>query len=205
MEELYHTEKILLERIASGDRKAFNQLHTAHIGNVYNYIYLFTKSKDETEEILQEVFVSIWENREKLEVVRSFKHYLFRAAKNKLINHIRHSRIKNRVLAEIGQHATGIMESPDDQLTYKEYHRLLQEAIEILPPKRKQIFKLNIEDGASFDQIADQLEISKSVVKKQFYQASNFVREYLYKRGGILSILFIYWLALLHADFPFFK
>ncbi|HEX5554042.1 MAG TPA: sigma factor [Chitinophagaceae bacterium] len=103
MEELYHTEKISLERIASGDRKAFNELYTAHIEGVYNYIYLFTKSKDETEEILQGVFVSIWESREKLEAIRSFKHYLSRASKNKLINHIRHIKIKNRVLAERGQ------------------------------------------------------------------------------------------------------
>lgn len=191
MKELYTEEKILLDKVASGDRAAFNRLYTGYIDNVYNYIYLFTKSKVVAEEILQETFVNIWENKGKLAEVASFRHYIFRAVKNKLINHIRHEKIKNRVLHEISERRTDISEAPDYEVTYKEYHRIIQEAIEQLPPKRKMIFKLTIEEGNSFDQIAEQLKISKSVVKKQFYKARDFVRQYLYEKGEIFAILFI--------------
>jgi RNA polymerase sigma-70 factor (ECF subfamily) len=191
MDELYDEEQILLGKVAEGDRNAFNRLYAVHIDNVYKYIYLFSKSKEETEEILQEVFVNIWEHREKLEAVTSFKHYVFRAAKNRMINHIRHNRIKDRVLSEIREQAMTTQASPDDEMTYKEYHRLIAEAIERLPPKRRDIFKMHIEEGITYTEIAEQLKISISVVKKQYYKASHFVRQYLYTKGEILSLLLV--------------
>lgn len=191
MDALYVDEHDLLRKVAAGDRRAFNQLYTAHISVVYDYIYLFTKAKEETEEILQEVFVNIWEHREGLASVSSFRSYVLRAAKNRLINHIRHIKIKNRVLSEIGQRATGRQASPYDDITYKEYHRLIQEAVERLPPKRKAIFKIHIEEGTPYAEIAENFKISISVVKKEFYKACRFVRQYLYSEGDILLILTI--------------
>lgn len=187
MNELYGNEQLLLNEVAAGARKAFNELYTAYIGEVYEYIYLFTKSREETEEILQEVFLSIWENREKLAEITPFKPYLFRAAKNKLINHIRHTRIKKRVFSDIRSQHRNIHRAADYELMYKEYHHLIQEAVAKLPPKRKMIFKMNIEEGALYDEIAKDLNISKSVVKKQFYKACHSVRQYLYEKGEIVS------------------
>lgn len=191
MKERYFNEEILLEKVALGDREAFNQLYTVHIDNVYNYIYLFTKSKVVTEEILQETFVNIWENKEKLAEVTSFKHYVFRSVKNKLINHIRHEKIKNKVLYEISQNISSMHEATDYEITYKEYHRIIQEAVEKLPPKRKAIFKMHIEEGVPYTEIAERHKISVSVVKKQYYKACHFVRRYLYTKGEILPVLLI--------------
>lgn len=189
MDELYDDEQILLGKVAEGDRKAFNQLYAAHIDNVYNYIYLFTKSKEETEEVLQEVFVNIWEHRERLAAVKSFKHYVFRSAKNRLINHLRHIRIKNRVFTEIRERAESMQVSADGEIAYKEYYRLIQEAVEMLPPRRKTIFKRHIEEGIPYAEIAEHLKISIPVVKKQFYKACQFVRQYLHTKGEILLML----------------
>ena len=58
--------KDLLRKIAKGDRIAFTQFYSCHVNSLYRYIYLFTRSKEETEEILQDIFIKIWENREKL-------------------------------------------------------------------------------------------------------------------------------------------
>jgi RNA polymerase sigma-70 factor (ECF subfamily) len=203
MGELYDDEQILLGKVAEGDRKAFNRLYAVHIENVYNYIYLFTKSKEETEEILQEVFVNIWKHREKLAAVNSFKHYVFRAAKNRLINHLRHTRIKNRVFSEIREHAVIMQASADDEIIYRESYRLIQEAVEKLPPKRKAIFKMHIEEEISYAEIAEQLKISISVVKKQFYKACHSVRQYLRTKGEILPLLLVYLLTLLQTDLFF--
>src|SRR5688572_2849777 len=85
-----YDEKKMLAMVAIGDRQAFTQLYTTHFNNLYRYTFLFTKSKEETEEILQEVFIKIWENREKLHEVDSLKSYLFRFVKNKLLDKIRH-------------------------------------------------------------------------------------------------------------------
>lgn len=204
MEELYGDEQILLQEAAAGAREAFNRLYRVYTGDVYHYIYLFTKSREETEEIVQEVFVHIWEHRDQLSAVRSFKPYVFRSARNRLINRVRHARIKDRALSEMRLQHTEQQESVEYELAYNEYHRLIQEAIAKLPPKRKRIFKMNIEEGASYDEIARDLDISKFVVKKQFYQASSFVRQYLYEKGEFLSFSLIYWLALFSFGCPFF-
>ena len=190
-----YDEKALLAQAATGDRKAFTQLYSAQIDNVYNYIFLFTKSKEETEEILQDVFVRIWEKRENLKKVDSFKNYLYKAAKNKLISQMRHLQIRYRVLSEIKRNKAAIQPTTNDEVDYKEYYRVVQMAIEKLPPKRKLIFRLNTENGLSHDEIAEQLQISKSVVKNQLYKAYDFVRQYLSKHGEISFPLLILLIA----------
>jgi RNA polymerase sigma-70 factor (family 1) len=189
-------EKTLLAIVATGDRQAFTKLYTTHLNGLYRYIFLFTKSKEEAEEILQDIFIKIWVNREKLSEIDSFKSYLFRFAKNKLLDKIRHSQIRQRVLSEIKRTKNVSETTTSDQCAYREYYKVVQQAIEKLPPKRKLIFRLNIENGLSQDEIARELNISKSVVQKQTYRASLFVREYLFKHGEIsFSILISFFLS----------
>ncbi len=179
-----YDENTLLSQAAAGDRQAFTQLYKAYLNSSYNYIFLFTKSKGETEEILQDIFVKIWESREKLIKVQSFKNYLLKSAKNKLLDQVRKEQIRHRVLTEIKRNNSIVQETTNDDFAYREYYRIVQEAIEKLPPKRKLIFRLNTENGLSHNEIAEQLNISKSVVKNQLYKAYDFVRQYLSKHGG---------------------
>jgi RNA polymerase sigma-70 factor (family 1) len=178
-----YDENDLLLQASTGDRQAFTQLYKAYLNNCYNYIFLFTKSQEETGEILQEVFVKIWEGREKLANVQSFKNYLLKSAKNKLLDHVRKEQIRHRVLTEIKRNNSIVQETTNDDFAYREYYRIVQQAIEKLPPKRKLIFRLNTENGLSHNEIAEQLNISKSVVKNQLYKACDFVRQYLSKHG----------------------
>lgn len=186
-----YDEKALLASISKGDRYAFKQLYSYHLNNLYRFVFLFTKSKEETEDIIQEIFIKIWENREKLSEVASFKNYVFRFARNKLLDNIRHLQVRHRVLAEIRRTRNISQNTAEDYYEYKEYYHLVQQAIEKLPPKRKLIFRLNIENGLSQDEIASQLNISKSVVQKQIYKASYFVREYLFTQSELSFSLII--------------
>lgn len=187
---IYHDEDMLV-MVAAGNRTAFAQLYRLYLTQLYRYIFLFTKSKEESEEILQDIFIKIWEHREKLPHIGSVKDYLFRIAKNKMLDSIRHQQIRQRVLSEI-KRTRDIGDSTTlDQCAYREYYQVVQQAIEKLPPKRKIIFRLNIENGLSQQEIAHQLNISKSVVQKQLYSASHFVREYLFEHSEIsIPVLF---------------
>ena len=180
-----YDEKTLLVMVSTGNRKAFTQLYNTHLNMLYCYIFRFTRSKDESEEILQNLFVKIWEKREKLAQIESFKGYSFRMANNMLIDNIRRIRIRNRVFSEIIISKGNTEFGTTDDIAYREYYRIVQNAIELLPPKRKLIFKLNIEKGLSYEETANELNISKSVVQKQAYKAIHFVREYLYIHGNI--------------------
>ncbi|MEO5682460.1 MAG: RNA polymerase sigma-70 factor [Chitinophagaceae bacterium] len=174
-----YDERAMLAMVASGDRAAFTKLYSAHLPHLYRYVFLITKSKEETEEILQEIFIKIWENRDKLDRIESLQDYLFRMARNKLLDNVRHLQIRHKVLAEIKRTKDADASTTSDHCAYREYYQIVQQAIDRLPAKRKLIFRLNIENGLSQDEIALQLNISKSVVKKQLYSASRFVRQYL--------------------------
>lgn len=183
--------KVLLKRIASGDRLAFTQFYSSHIDHLYKFVYLFTKSKEETEELLQDIFIKIWENREKLTEIEYARNYLMQVARNKVIDKLRNLQIRRRVLAEIKRSKEVFDSSTGDECAFREYYRIVQQAIDKLPPKRRVIFRLNIENGLSHDEIAQQLKISRSVVQKQLYSASHFVRNYLVQHAEIsLSLLF---------------
>jgi RNA polymerase sigma-70 factor (ECF subfamily) len=186
----------LLLRLKNGDRQAFSQIYSKYLDSLYKYIYLFTKSNEQTSEVIQEVFIRIWEKRGTLTNIESFKSYLFRSAKNKLIDVVRQNQVRHRILSELKRKNDDYLLMEEDEIAYREYYRIVQQAIEKLPPKRKQILRLNIEHGLSQGEIAQQLHISKSVVQKQLYKALDFVRRYLTHRSGVsfnsLSALFTF-------------
>ncbi|MBS1566088.1 MAG: RNA polymerase sigma-70 factor [Bacteroidetes bacterium] len=186
------TEQELLQQAAAGNRNAFAQLYTGWIDPVYNYIFLFTRSSETTEDLVQEIFVKVWEHRERLAALQSFKAYLFRIAKNDLIDYVRHQQVKHKVLQNIERQAAVAHTDTEQQVVYADYYNMAREAIDRLPEKRKLIFRLSTEEGLSYDEIASRLDISKSVVKKQLYAAFDFVRQYLYQQGELsLSVLLV--------------
>lgn len=177
--------KALLSQIASGDRIAFSRFYSIQLHSLYRYIYLFTKSKDDTEEILQEVFIKVWESREKLPGLESPAAYIQQIARNKIIDRVRKTQLRHRVMSEIRRSRNVYDAATADDCAFKEYYKVVQQAIEKLPQKRKVIFRMNIENGLSQEEIAEQLKISKSVVQKQLYSATHFVRKYLFEHGEI--------------------
>ncbi|HEX9513054.1 MAG TPA: RNA polymerase sigma-70 factor [Puia sp.] len=195
-----YEEKLLLRALTQGDRQAYTTLYSGYLDSLVQYIFLFTASKETAEEITQDVFLKIWEKRATLGEVESFKAYLFRAAKNQLINHINREKIRLRVTGQI-QEATNRDANGQDtqhQVDYRRAHALLREAIRLLPPKRKQVFLLSTEENLSLDEIAARMGISKNVVKKQLYDAYGSVRHYLAEHAE-LSFYLILLMTLLQA------
>ncbi|UBM61007.1 sigma-70 family RNA polymerase sigma factor [Marinilongibacter aquaticus] len=182
-------ESELLARIAGHDREAFTVLYTQYLQQIYQFVYLFTKSKDESEELSQEVFIKVWIKRESLGEVKSFRNYLFRMTKNLVIDHIR----KQRQFEDISENEEQYAANPkfEADIILEDSFSLLERAVHKLPQKRRQIFEMNVKMEMSLDEIAEQMNISKSVVKKQLYAARHSVKEYLMKYGelGISELL----------------
>ncbi|AOM78017.1 RNA polymerase sigma factor [Pedobacter steynii] len=179
------------QRCARGDRAAYALLYTFYYEPLYRHVFLFLKSKEETEEIVQDAFVKIWENRTSLPEVRNLKPYLYRVAKNLLLDHLRRLQTQNKVIRMASPQTEPLEDSTSDQINHKDYLALSQEAIQHLTEKRRQIFLMRTQQELSLDEIAQELSISKSVVKKQLYAAITFVREYMHKHGGIPAGLLI--------------
>ncbi|MCF2443562.1 sigma-70 family RNA polymerase sigma factor [Dyadobacter sp. CY345] len=187
-------ERELMDRCAGGDRDAYARLYSGYLSALLKYIYLFTKSRELSEEIVQDVFVKIWEKKEGLLVVQGFQAYIFKIAKNHLLDHIRKEQSQSRFFSLTAPFSEACDEQADDDLIYGQYYQLAQDAINLLPEKRKQVFEMKTREELSLDEIADQLGISKSVVKKQLYAATGFVKDYLKRHGEITAdmVIFMY-------------
>jgi RNA polymerase sigma factor (sigma-70 family) len=184
-------ETELIKRITNGDRSAFTIIYSRYLNSLYRYVYLFTKSKDVSDEIIQNLFIKIWEKRQTLVDVNSFKAYVYRSAKNMLLDEIKRSQVQTKVFLAIKPDTEINRDESDANIIYNQYLQIAQDAINLLPEKRKQIVELRIKDDLTLDEIAAQLFISKNVVKKQLYTGMQFIREYLQKYGEMTNV----WIA----------
>lgn len=177
-----HNEKELLMQVAHGDRNAFRVLYTAWYPHVQRYVSLYKTSGRMLDELTQDVFVRIWEKRGRLLEVESFKGYLFMVTRNVVFNFIRSLKVRQK-LRELDDGAVAADNDPEYELLFKQYYRMAVEAMQKLPPGRRRVFKMSVEEGLSLDEIAARLGISRSGVKKQLYAATASVRQYLQERG----------------------
>jgi len=190
------SEKELLRKSARGDREAFSVLYTTHLAGLTRYLYLFNPVPEDNEEIIQDVFLKIWEKKDFLNQVDSFKAYLFTISRNLLLDRLRRVRVERKVMQLVAPESEDSGLRLDDELCYEDYQHVAGKALERLTEKRRYIFELRTRDGLSLDEIAEKLNISKSVVKKQFYAASASIKEYLRTRGEMTISLLFCWTIL---------
>jgi RNA polymerase sigma-70 factor (ECF subfamily) len=186
-----HNEPELLRQISQGDREAFRGFYTRYFGYVQRYIALFEPSGESLDELTQDVFVRIWEKRGHLEKVESLRSYLFLITRNVVFNYLRSLKVQQKVreLEGLPEQAGDDLE---DEILFKQYYRIAQEAMDKLPPGRRKVLKMSIDEGLSLDEIAVRLKISRAGVKKQLYAATAFVRQYLQEHGEITVLLFVF-------------
>ncbi len=189
-----HNEKDLLMRVSQGDRDAFRILYTGCYPDVQRYISLFEPSPGVLDELTQDVFVRVWEKRALLAEVESFRSYLFLMTRNVVFNFIRALKVRQKV-RELDEAIVVADNALENELLFKQYYRIVLEAIAKLSPGRRKILKMSIDDGMTLDEIAAELRITRSGVKKQLYPAMAFVRQYLRDHGEI-SLAFIVFLSL---------
>ena len=187
-------ERELLQRCVEGDRQAFAILYSHYAPLLYKAVYPLTnRSKEDTEEIIQELFVKVWDRRDNMLTIQSFRPFIFRMARNRVIDWYRKKESKKSYCTFYSENYRDESVSVTDDLLFEEYYAIAMEAIDKLPPRQKQIFNLRHTEDLSLSEIAAELRISLHAVKKQLYQATRFIREYLHKHGEwLVSMLFLF-------------
>ena len=170
----------LLHQLGQGSHNAFNQLFARYKDGVYSNALLFTSSTSIAEEIVQDVFLQIWKSREKVAAVADLEAYLFIITRNAVYRFLHaQARLqkKQRELKEI----TGEEASDDSLLSSileKDYNRLLQQAIQQLPPQQQQVYTLIRQQGLSRTEAAQQLGLQPETVKRHLSLATRTIRTY---------------------------
>ena len=179
-------------QIADGDRVAFKTLYERYFPEVQKYVTFFEPKREYLDELTQNIFVKLWEKREKLAAIESFKDYLFMTSRNTVFNYFRAIKASKPTLELDENTGMAVQGDSEDLFLYKQYYNIVLEAIEQLPFGRKNILKMTIIEGMSIDEIAEKLDISRSGVKNQLSKAYAFVRQYLKDHGEMTVLLFVF-------------
>jgi RNA polymerase sigma-70 factor (ECF subfamily) len=179
-----------LKALSNGSDKAFENIYKQYSGKLYNFIMTISHGDRYTaEEIVQSVFVKLWEVRQQIQPEKSVLSYLSVIAKNMLLN-----RFQRQTIEFLYQEYILQEQSPFDTATEKELDRkwledFIDELIDQLPPSRKKIFILSRKDDLSTKQIAEMMHISVSTVETQLSLATRFMRRQLEKNYDKLFLL----------------
>jgi RNA polymerase sigma-70 factor (family 1) len=157
----------------------FTDLFRQHEHKLYALALKLTKSDHLAKDIIQEVFLKLWDQRNQLSAIMNIDAWLYRVTENKIIDFLRKASADHRLKEHIWNQLQQIANESEQYLAAKEYNQIVQKAIDQLPPQRKLIYQLNKEIGMNYREIADELQLSKHTVKNQLSTAIQSVRKFL--------------------------
>ena len=166
------------EKLAAGDIKAFEMLYNEQYNSLCHFAHRFVLDLDTSREIVQGVFISIWEKRTCLPVEISLKSYLYTSVRNRCLDYLKHlnveyeyEKMKIREIRDSGDNSFNTIDDPLDGLITKELENAIKDAIESLPDKCREIFELSKYKGLKYREIAEELNISVKTVETQMSRA----------------------------------
>jgi RNA polymerase sigma-70 factor (ECF subfamily) len=178
-------EAKLVENIALGDHAAYKEIFLKYFPKVKYFIAHFVKSETIAEDLAQEIFIKLWENRFKLTSVQSFNSYIYRMAKNAMLNYIEHKDVEKKYMEQ--QYKDESWQSIENELYARELELLVQLTVNQMPSQRKRIYKMSRDEGLKNEEIAGQLSISKKTVENHLNIALKEIR----KTISLLALFFV--------------
>lgn len=158
-------EKELIIRLIEGDKTAFEAIYRFYVKRVYYFALRYLRNKEESEEMVQEVFTKLWENRTNLNPDLSFSGYLLTITKNTIFNENR-KKVNHQVYCEyVINYLQMQMRDLEREIISQDLMTKVNQTIDNLPPKRQEIFKLSRLGGLSHKEISKKLDISEKTIE----------------------------------------
>ncbi len=171
-------EKEVIEQFRSGNEAAFEQVFHAYYKALVGYARTILKDSDDAEDMVQQVFITVWEKRSAMEIHTSLRSLLYRAVHNACLNRIKQQQVRSGYAKEVIQlhRESGATE---DRMQQKELQKKIEQAMEHLPEQCSKIFKMSRFEQLKYQEIADQLGLSIKTVENQMGKALKVMREQL--------------------------
>ncbi len=170
-------DRNIIELLKNGDLTAFDKVYRKYCRKLSGFVYHIVKTETDTEEIVQDVFVKLWNSREKLQPTKSFDAYLYTIAYNTTISMVRKRISEKKYIDHIlmMQQDVSFPESID-KLQFEQLFDQMYKIINQLPARQKEVFLLNREKGMTYKEIAEQLNISENTVEIHMVKALRFLQ-----------------------------
>jgi len=171
------SERNELIKVSNGDEMAYSQLYYRYHQQLGKHVFRITNSLDLAEEIVQDVFLKIWLNREVLAGVQNFKAYLFVISKNHTLNCLRKLSLERQHMNNIEESYTSLL--VDSGSDSNDYYTILDEAINRLPPQQQKVYLLSRHERLRYTEVAERMNISRESVKKYLQIATFSITNYV--------------------------
>ena len=169
----------VIQQFISGDETAFNLVYKTYCGKVYQLAYRFLKDKEQSEEVVQEVFINLWLNKKRLSIDGNIWLYIYVITKNLSLNSLRKLSKSSNFLERLLSQMNPIQNNTEEDIFAHSLEEFTNELIEKLPPQQQLVFKLSRNKGLSHKQIAEQLNISQHTVKNHLVVALKTLKSHL--------------------------
>lgn len=183
------SDEVLFSLSRKGDATAFHEIHKRYKGILLVHAYKKLGDFEEAKDLVQDLFLSIWQNRKRLPDTQNFSGYLYRALRNRVINTLLRKNVKNKYLDGFKKFYQEGRNETDEYIRERELAQQIEREINALPPKMREVFRLSRESQLPNRVIAEQLNISEFTVKNHIKKALKALRA---KLGRGAHIFFIF-------------
>jgi RNA polymerase sigma-70 factor (ECF subfamily) len=172
-------DQALLKRLIADDEEAFYELYATYKKRLIYYIMRFVKSEDSAEDIFQDVFTSVWQNRHMFDSNTSFTSYLYAMVRNRVLNQFRTLSHQEKFLQYINTKAIDYTDNTEETIKVNDLYEALEKAIKLLSDRQREIFEMSRKDQLSHAEIAEKLGISINTVQQHLSSSLHIIRNYL--------------------------
>ena len=185
-----NTDAELLLRLKGNDEVAFELVFYRYKGRLYDFIRKSLPQEEDSEGVVQEIFVKLWTNRTTLDPEKSISGYLFTIARNEVYGKLRKLYTRRKYQEELFHLVETSGDTTEKQLEYMELERIIDDLIEKMPEKRKEVFQRSRLKGQTYIEISSAMNISENTVDTHIRKALNFMRTELRKAFHSMLIMF---------------
>jgi RNA polymerase sigma-70 factor (ECF subfamily) len=184
-------EKVIIARIITGDSSAFSTIFNAYYKDLVLFAGRITKDIDTAQEIVQDTFVSLWEDRGTINITLSLKSYLLKSVKNRCIDWFRHKKIVQKHNDFVSKRPLLLDYDTDSYVLYSELQEKLDSILDKLPDDIKEAYRMNRDKGLKYQEIAELLNVSVRAIEVRIGKALNLLRYHLREYFPVIFLLLL--------------
>ena len=181
----------LVKALKKGDIFAFNELFHKYSQKVYNFSIKHLKNEEDVKDLIQDIFMKIWDKRKEIDEEKSFNGFLFTIALNSIRNHFRKKVKDRRLVNKWFEETETYSDSTNLSVEFKSLEKIVNTFVEQLPPKRRMVFRISLHDGLSNVEIASKMKIRKKTVENHLNLALKYLREKLQTHFFLVILFFV--------------
>jgi RNA polymerase sigma-70 factor (ECF subfamily) len=187
------TDEQLIILLKKDDQPAFAEIYNRYAESLAGFAASKLYSLDDARDVIHDLFVKLWENRDEVYITSNLKSYLFSIVRHRIIDKIRKNITREEYASMVQSLTVASQDSADRQVEAKELQQTIEKSLNQLPPRVKEIYKLSRDEGLTNHEIAEKLNLSEQTVKNQLSAALKHLRGSLSNIGVVVFMIWWIW------------